>query len=84
MRRGNFDGGRCLLCEHFAGRARDPTTTLFRKKKGYCDHPDHPWGIWNVIQDIDGHNHCQMFQPTTEQKQAMRIKAAQKLWGRKP
>lgn len=78
MRHGGLEGGRCLLCEHFAGRARDPTTTLFIQKKGFCDHPDHPWGIWNVIQDVE--RGCALFEAAPKTVQDQRRAAAVKLW----
>lgn len=42
----------CLDCAWFAGRERDHQATLFRMGKGYCNNPEHLWGIWNVIQEI--------------------------------
>lgn len=72
--------GSCLECAWFAGRARDAHAVLFKQRKGYCDHEKHPWGIWNVVQNIERDTHCPNFKPTTPEAAAQRKTAAEKLW----
>lgn len=71
----------CLNCQHFAGRARDRLATLFKQGKGYCDHPDHAWGIWNVVQDIERPTKppCALFSPAPEEITKQRLAAIKKL-----
>lgn len=68
----------CLACRFFAGRARDRLATLFRQRKGYCDHPKHPWGIWNVVQEITNGS-CPLFEDATDQIKEQRRIALRKL-----
>lgn len=70
----------CLDCAHFAGRARDRLAVLFKQRKGYCNHPAHPWGVWNVVQDIAAPAHCPNFETTDKTTAAQRKYAAAKLW----
>ena len=68
----------CLECAWFSGRERDRQATLFRMGKGYCNHQKHPWGIWNVIQDISKRG-CQLFEEAPEDIRKQRAEAAKKL-----
>lgn len=74
----------CLNCQHFAGRARDRKAVLFKQGKGYCDHPEHAWGIWNVVQDIEHPTkpQCQLFSPAPETTVQARLEAVRKLRNR--
>lgn len=68
----------CLTCRFFAGRSRDRFAVLFRQRKGYCDNPAHPWGVWNVVQNIaDG---CGLHEAAPKTVQDQRRAAAVKLW----
>lgn len=73
----------CLDCAWFAGRERDRQATLFRMGKGYCNNPKHPWGVWNVIQDITNKRGCQLFEEAPEDIREQRMSAARKLIKRK-
>lgn len=74
----------CIECRFFAGRARDRLASLFKQGKGYCDHPEHAWGIWNVVQDIEHPTKppCQLFSPATETTVQARLEAVRKLRNR--
>lgn len=68
----------CLTCRFFAGRRRDRFAVLFRQRKGYCDNPAHPWGVWNVVQDVE--RGCALFEAAPSTIQDQRRAAAVKLW----
>lgn len=70
--------GTCLECQHFAGRARDRKAVLFKHGKGYCDHPAHHGGVWNVVQDVE--RGCALFEAAPKTVQDQRRAAAVKLW----
>lgn len=74
----------CIECRFFAGRARDRLAVLFKQGKGYCDHPGHAWGIWNVVQDIEHPTKppCQLFSPAPETTVQARLEAVRKLRNR--
>lgn len=69
----------CLTCRFFAGRSRDRFAALFRQRKGYCDNPAHPWGVWNVVQSIDKPQRCALFEAAPEAIVQQRREAAKKL-----
>lgn len=69
----------CLDCSWFAGRERDRQATLFRMGKGYCNNPEHPGGIWNVVQDITKKSGCHLFEEAPDDIKNQRRKAAEKL-----
>lgn len=69
----------CLDCSWFAGRDRDRQATLFRIGKGYCNNPEHPWGIWNVVQDVTSKRGCSLFEEAPENIRNQRKEAALRL-----
>lgn len=65
----------CIECKHFAGIRRDHGAFLFKSGRGYCDHPKHPGGIWNVIQNVTYPRECPLFEEADEHIKEMRQKA---------
>ena len=65
----------CVECRHFAGMRRDHRAFLFKSGRGYCDHPRHPGGIWNVIQSVTYPRECPLFEEADEHIKEMRQKA---------
>lgn len=65
----------CVECRFFAGNRRDHRAFLFRTARGYCDHPRHPGGIWNVIQSITVKRHRPLYEAAEENVKEMRHKA---------
>ena len=65
----------CIECRHFAGIRRDHRAFLFKSGRGYCDHPKHPGGIWNVIQSVTHPKDCSLFEEADDHVKEMRQKA---------